>query len=351
MPKGVMWRGEDIYHAALSGFDGTIQARPEDVVGRVVPEEQRMIAMLIAPLMHGAAQWGLMNMLYAGGTVVLYVGRGFDAHEICRVIERERVMSMLVVGDAMARPIADAIADPATSYDLSSLLAISSGGAVFSPTVRDQLRTLLPNVFVVDSFGASETGANGQNVGTEARRFTVNPETTVLGEDLRPVTPGSGQIGRLARRGHIPLGYYKDEAKTAATFVTDADGERWVVPGDFATIEEDGAITVLGRGSQCINTGGEKVYPEEVEEALKSHPDVFDALVVGVPDDRFGERVAAVVAPRPGTTPTLDELSAHCRQTIAGYKSPRQVVLVDAVQRTPAGKANYRWAKETAAAG
>jgi len=172
----------------------------------------------------------------------------------------------------------------------------------------------------------------------------------VLDDDLRPVEPGSGVIGRVARTGHIPLGYYKDEAKTAATFVTDPDGVRWVVPGDFGTVEADGTIVLLGRGSQCINSGGEKIYPEEVEDALKGHPDVFDALVVGVPDERFGERVAAVVAARPGTTPTLDELASHCRKTLAGYKVPRQLTLVDAVKRSPAGKANYGWAKETAAA-
>jgi len=255
------------------------------------------------------------------------------------------------VGDAMARPLADALAEAGGSIDVSSVKSIGSGGAVFSTAIKEQLQALIPGVNIADSYGASETGASGtSSSGDDARRFTVSSEMQVLGDDLLPVAPGSGIIGRVARTGHIPQGYYKDEAKTAATFVVDPNGVRWVVPGDFGMVEADGTIQLLGRGSQCINSGGEKIYPEEVEDALKGHPDVFDALVVGIPDDRFGERVAAVVANRPGTSPTLEDLAAHCRQTIAGYKLPRQLTLVDAVKRTPAGKANYAWAKETALA-
>jgi 3-oxocholest-4-en-26-oate---CoA ligase len=204
----------------------------------------------------------------------------------------------------------------------------------------------------MDSFGASETGATGTVYDTDGPaagpRFTMGEFMTVLDDDLRPVAPGSGVVGHLARRGHIPLGYYKDDEKTAATFVTAADGTRWVVPGDFAVIEADGAITMLGRGSVCINTGGEKVYPEEVEAALKSHHDVFDAVVVGVPDDRYVEIVAALVQPRAGAEPSLDELQAHCREKLAGYKLPRRLVLIDAIPRTPVGKPDYRVAKTTA---
>jgi acyl-CoA synthetase (AMP-forming)/AMP-acid ligase II len=170
----------------------------------------------------------------------------------------------------------------------------------------------------------------------------------VLDDELRPIAPGSGVVGKLARRGHIPLGYYKDTEKTAATFVTAADGTRWVVPGDFAQVEADGTITMLGRGSVCINSGGEKVYPEEVEAALKSHPDVFDAVVVGVPDDRYVERVAAIVQARPDTEPSLEELQTHCREKLAGYKLPRQLVLTDVIPRTPVGKPDYRAAKVAA---
>jgi fatty-acyl-CoA synthase len=181
-------------------------------------------------------------------------------------------------------------------------------------------------------------------------RFPINEWTTVLDDDLRPVEPGSGVVGKMARRGNIPVGYYKDEAKTAATFVTDADGVRWAVPGDHATVDDDGIITLLGRGSGCINSGGEKIYPEEVEAALKSHPDVFDTLVVGLPDERFTERVAAVVQPRPGREPTLEQLAEHCRLHVAGYKVPRQLTLVDAISRTPSGKADYAWARKAAGA-
>jgi 3-oxocholest-4-en-26-oate---CoA ligase len=204
----------------------------------------------------------------------------------------------------------------------------------------------------MDSFGASETGAGGTVFDTEGvaagPRFTMGEFMTVLDDALCPVVPGSGVVGKLARRGHIPLGYYKDTEKTAATFVTAADGTRWVVPGDFAVVEADGTITMLGRGSVCINTGGEKVYPEEVEAALKSHSDVFDAVVVGVPDDRYVERVAAIVQSRPGTEPSLEKLQAHCRQQLAGYKVPRQLLLVDDIPRTPVGKPDYRAAKVAA---
>jgi fatty-acyl-CoA synthase len=229
---------------------------------------------------------------------------------------------------------------------------IGSGGAILSKAVKEQLRAALPNVMVIDSFGASETGANGSvmDIGAAAAgpRFTMGEHTTVLGDDLRPVEPGSGEVGRLAKKGHIPLGYYKDDDKTAATFLFDAAGVRWVMPGDFAVVEADGAITLLGRGSVSINTGGEKVFPEEVEAALKSHDDVFDAVVVGVPDERFVERVVALVTPRPGATPTLDELRDHCRRSIASYKAPRELHLVDEIIRTPAGKPDYRWGRATA---
>jgi len=205
---------------------------------------------------------------------------------------------------------------------------------------------------VMDSFGASETGAGGSVDDTQGPaagpRFTMGGFMTVLDNDANPLTPGSGEVGLLARRGHIPLGYYKDDEKTAATFTTSPDGTRWVVPGDFATIEADGTITMLGRGSVCINTGGEKVYPEEVEAVLKSHADVFDAVVVGVPDERFVERIAAIVQPRPGTEPTLEMLQDHCRAKLAGYKVPRQLVVTDDPVRTPVGKPDYRRAKALA---
>jgi fatty-acyl-CoA synthase len=268
-----------------------------------------------------------------------------------RMVEQEKVTTITVVGDAMARPLADELAANPDAYDLSALFALGSGGAILSQGVKDQFTQVRPDLIITDAFGASETGANGGGIGFSEEghpRFALNAETTVLDEDNRPIEPGSAKKGLLARSGHIPLGYYNDEEKTAKTFVHDADGKRWVIPGDFATVDDDGMITLYGRGSVSINSGGEKIFPEEVEAALKSHPAVFDAIVVGVPDDRFGQRVAAVVAPREGQAPTLDELVEHARTKIAGYKVPRELHLVEAVTRSPSGKADYRWAKAVA---
>ena len=261
---------------------------------------------------------------------------------------------MAIVGDAMARPLADALDKPGASYDTSSLFAIGSGGATYSEGVKAQLKKHLPNVLLLDTFGGSEGGNQGRGVeATESQagpRFQADETSAVLDENMKPLPPGTGKIGMLARKGRIPLGYYKDEEKTAKTFI-EADGTRWVVAGDMATIEADGTITLLGRGSNCINSGGEKIFPEEVEAALRSHPKVFDAIVVGVPDQRFGERVAAVVAAREGQTPTLEELDAHCRTYFAGYKVPRELHLVPSIQRSPSGKPDYPWARELAIEG
>jgi fatty-acyl-CoA synthase len=347
MPKGVMWRHEDLFFAAVSSAVGPIST-PEEIKEKALPEEFARPSLIVAPLMHGAAQWGMCNMLYAGAAVALYTEHGLDPHQVWGIVERERCMGLTLVGDAMGRPLADALADGTRTYDFSGFYRVGSGGGVFSPAVQQALKAQIPHIQVMDSYGASEMGAGGMSAEGGARRFVVSDELNVLDDDLRPVEPG--EIGRLARTGHIPLGYYKDEAKTRATFPVDADGRRWSVPGDFATIDDDGVVTLLGRGSQCINTGGEKVYPEEVEEALKSHPDVYDALVVGVPDERWGERVVAVVQARGDARPSIEDLAAHCRQAIAGYKVPRSVTYVDAVKRSPAGKADYRWAKETAGA-
>jgi acyl-CoA synthetase (AMP-forming)/AMP-acid ligase II len=266
------------------------------------------------------------------------------------VVEQEKVNVLVIVGDAMARPLTDALRE--AGHDTSSLMVVGSGGAILSPSTKQALSSLIPTTLIVDGFGASETGTVGSRssmpgtAGDDDRpRFTVNEQTTVLDEDLLPVAPGSGTMGRLARRGHIPLGYYKDESKTASTFV-EVDGVRWVLPGDMATVEEDGTVLLLGRGSVSINTGGEKVFPEEVEAVLKSHPAIFDAVVVGVPDERWGERVVAVVEPRTGKHLALEDIQAWCRTRMAGYKVPRQVSVVEKVVRSPSGKADYRWARE-----
>jgi acyl-CoA synthetase (AMP-forming)/AMP-acid ligase II len=238
---------------------------------------------------------------------------------------------------------------------MSSLIVFASGGAILSAATKAEIKRLLPDVVIVDTFGSSETGVAGTRSSvtdagaaeTGGPRFTVDGRTTVLDDDLRPVPPGSGQVGRLARQGHVPLGYYKDPAKSASTFVT-IEGQRWVLPGDMATVDEDGSIVLLGRGSLSINTGGEKVFPEEVEGVLKGHPAVFDVLVVGVPDERWGERVTAVAQLRPGASLTLEELAEHARSGLAGYKVPRGLIVVEEIRRGENGKPDYRWAKETA---
>jgi acyl-CoA synthetase (AMP-forming)/AMP-acid ligase II len=343
MPKGVIWRQEDIFFAAMGGgnYGGPGIETPDAIELSVAPSPAVVLAL--APLMHGNAQWTMFNALFGGSTLVLSTDRRFDPDAIWQLIAAEAINTVSLVGDAMARPLVDALrGEPPPS----SLFAIVSGGAILSPSIKTQMHDLMPAVLVFDSFGASETGANGVVETTASGpKFHMQESTTVVGDDHRPVAPG--ETGWLARRGHVPIGYYKDEKKTAATFV-EVDGQRWAIPGDLAVLETDGTITVLGRGSQSINSGGEKIFPEEVEAALKSHPAVFDALVVGIPDERWGERVAAIVAFRPSASATLEELAEHCRTTIADYKVPRALFPVDEISRQPSGKPDYRWAKTIA---
>jgi acyl-CoA synthetase (AMP-forming)/AMP-acid ligase II len=353
MPKGVMWRQEDLFFAGLQGGrpGGDPVTEPSEVVAHASDPDNAMNLLPAAPFIHGAAQLGGWISIFTGGKVVLQPGRSFDARRVCELIGEENVTTITLVGDAMARPLAEALAEK--TYDCASLVAIASAGAILSPAVRDRLQELLPETLILNNFGSTETGHQGSafpgsETGADGRpSFAMDKLSLVLDDDLRPIEPGSGKLGRLARSGRVPLGYYKDEAKTKERFVT-LDGVRYVLPGDMATVEADGRITVYGRGSNCINTGGEKVFPEEVEEALKAHPDVFDALVVGVADDKWMQRVAAVVQPRAGATPTLAELQAHCRDRIAGYKVPRQLALVSEVARYPSGKPDYAWARKIA---
>ncbi len=346
MPKGVMWRHADLFEAALMSmsFMGGPVTDPEQLRSRLLPESVNLTTMIVAPIMHGAAQWGMYIGMYMGGAAVLYGAHGFDPMEVWREIAAERCSRVMVVGDAIARPLIEALDRPDFDLDVSCLTSIGSGGALFSEVVKEQYRQRFPGIMISDSVGSSETGASASPAGA-GQNFRLSANMAVLDDDMRPVEPGSGAVGRLARKGAIPLGYYKDQAKTDATFVPDPDGVRWVIPGDFATVEADGTITLLGRGSACINTGGEKVYPDEVEAALKRHPAVADVVVVGVPDERFGQRVAAVVQAREGTNPTVEELSAHARAFIAGYKVPRDLRLVPQIGRTASGKADYAWAR------
>jgi acyl-CoA synthetase (AMP-forming)/AMP-acid ligase II len=352
LPKGVVWRQEDALFACFGGLDPMrlqgFATRPEEVFERIVAGS--FVFLPIAPLMHGAAQWTSFSWLFAGGTVVLAPARPrTDYAEVWRLVGAEGVNLLVVVGDAVARPLVDAYhagGGPA-AYETSSLLVIGSGAAPLSPTTKAELQELFPNVRIADGFGSSETGAQASNLG-DGRFAPYDADNAVLDDTtFEPVAPGSGALGRLARRGHIPLRYHKDPEKTAGTFV-EREGERWALTGDVATVLEDGTIRIFGRGSQCINTGGEKVYPEEVESVLRSHPGVYDALVVGVADPRWGQRVTAVVQPRPDASLTLEDLVAHCRAALAGYKVPKALVLVDEVVRSPVGKPDYRWAADVA---
>ena len=350
MPKGVMWRHEDIFFGALGGGGtGNPISSPEEIAERAAGAGLRCLPA--CPFMHGTAHWMALNSLFSGGSVVIDTDRHMDPARIWRLVASEAVTFLVIVGDAMGRPLVEAIEHLDPSVDLSGLTMLLSGGAILSPSVKRQLAAHLPDTLVIDGIGSSEAGGQGQMLATKdgeipsQPRFAMTPENTVLDDDLRPAAVGV--VGKLARRGHIPLGYYNDPEKTAATFPT-VDGVRWSIPGDHARIESDGTITVLGRGSVSINTGGEKVYPEEVEGALKSHGEVFDAVVVGVPDQRWGERVVAVVQGRDGARPAFEALDTHVRTHIAGYKAPRDVVFVDAIVRSPSGKPDYRWAKTVA---
>jgi acyl-CoA synthetase (AMP-forming)/AMP-acid ligase II len=352
MPKGVMWRQEDLFFSGLGGGAPTGEPvkKPEELAGRVAAGGAGITFFPAPPLMHGTSTLTAFIGFNFGQRVVLH--RKFVPEEVLRTIEKEKVTSMSLVGDAMLRPLIDALEGPMKGTDMSSMFSVSSSGAIMSDTVRRQFQALVPNVMLLNNFGSSESGFNGtatDDSGPERGfRIRVNPRTQVVDPaTYEPVV--IGEVGRVAQCGHVPLGYYNDPRKTAETFF-EKDGERWVLLGDMATVDEEGVVTVLGRGSQCINTGGEKVYPEEVEQALKSHPDVYDALVAGVPDAKWGHHVAAVVQLRSGAArPSLEDIQAHCRSRLAGYKVPRRLVIAESLRRSPSGKADYRWAREVAA--
>jgi len=355
MPKGVVWRHEDVFFALGGGIDqvsGERVDRPEEMAEKGLAAAPQVF-LPIAPLMHGATQWSVMGGSLVGRTNVLMAK--FDAQQIWRLVEAERVNGVMITGDAMGRPLVEALEEPGPSRDLTSFGVLVSSAAVFSPTVKDAFFEHFPNLLITDSIGSSESGGNGVALITRGNTamkgggptVRAGANTHVLDEEHRPVAPGSGVVGKLARSGNIPIEYYRDPAKTAETFI-ERDGVRYAMPGDFAMLEEDGTITLLGRGSVSINSGGEKIFPEEVESAIKSHPDAYDAVVVGVPDARWGSRVSAVVQPRAGASPTLEGIQAHCRTKIAGYKVPRELHLVDQIERAPSGKPDYRWARSVA---
>jgi acyl-CoA synthetase (AMP-forming)/AMP-acid ligase II len=352
MPKGVVWRHEDVFFALGGGIDamtGTRMERPEQMVEKGLAAGGPLTFLPIAPLMHGATQWGVMGQSFTGNRVVLVAK--FDPSEVWSLVEREKVNMVMITGDAMGKPLIEALDEPGASYDLSSLIGFTSTAALFSPSVKDEFFRHFPNLVMTDAVGSSESGNNGiTHVKPGATAMRSGPTVTSLGEtvvfddELNLVEPGSGVIGKIARSGNIPVGYYNDPKKTAEVFIN-VKGKRFVMPGDFATVEADGSVTLLGRGSICINSGGEKIFPEEVEAVVRSHPDVMDAIVVGAPDERFGQRVAAIIEPRPGhAPPSLEAVQEHCRTHVAGYKVPRQLHVVDKIERSPSGKPDYPWA-------
>ena len=357
MPKGVVWRHEDVFYALGGGIDpytGKKVDHETELVERAQAAGAQATSLPIAPLMHGATQWAVMGMSFHANRVILMAK--FDPHEVWHLVEEEKINTIMITGDAMGRPMVEALDTGADKYDTSSLFALTSSAAIFSASVKDDFFEHFPNLIMVDAIGSSESGSNGMMIvkpGETAMeggpRVTAFSDTIVFDEDFKLVEPRSGQVGKIARGGHVPIGYYKDPVKTAETFVV-VDGERYAMPGDFVRMEEDGTVTLLGRGSVSINSGGEKIYPEEVEGAVKSHPAIYDATVVGVPDERWGQRVVAVVQLREGMEcPPIGDVQVHCRTKIAGYKVPRELHVVDAIVRSPSGKPDYRWAQSVVA--
>jgi fatty-acyl-CoA synthase len=348
MPKGVMWRQDDLFNVLGGGGNLLMDIPPLSSLaegGERARATDPGATIAAAPLMHGTAQFTSMMTLTNGGTAACLPSRRFDAHEFWSEVERLKAAGAAIVGMAFAAPLLEALERNPGRWDLSSLRRLGSSGTMWSTENKQGLLKHLPGCVIFDSFGSSEAvgmGASTSAAGapTETAKFMVGPNAGVFTEDGRRVEPGSGERGLVAVSGFLPVGYYKDAEKTARTF-REFEGRRWSVPGDFATVEADGALKLLGRGSQVVNTGGEKVFPEEVEEALKRYPGVRDAAVVGVPDARFGERICAVVDFAGEAAPSLAELSGHVREHLAAYKAPRELVLAP-ILRAPNGKLDYK---------
>jgi len=353
MPKGVVWPHKSLFMGALGGggiyFQRPPIENPEDLAA-LVASAPPLSFFAIAPMMHGAAMWGSLISLLAGHAVVVNDQHHFDAEHILDIIERDQINIISMVGDAMALPLVKALEAHPGRWQLDRLMVVGNGGAVLSAQLQQRLKAALPRVALSNGMGSSETGLMGSGEKpTKGDGFMVlkaRPDLAVLSED-RQILNQPGDIGILARNGYTPIAYYGDAKKSAEVFVTVQD-RLWVLSGDNARIDEDGNIVVLGRGSQCINTGGEKVFPEEVEEAVRRYAAVADVLVVGLPDDRWGQKVAAVVEIAAGHAFDGPEFERICRERLSGYKVPKAVFLTDRVQRSPAGKADYRWATQYA---
>jgi fatty-acyl-CoA synthase len=353
MPKGVMWRHDDLIKAthttanALFAGDADYEALAESITG------PGLASLPACPLMHGTGQFTAFIALSSGGSITSLTARTLDVDELLDTVEAKQIQSLTIVGDAFAKPILRALEANPTRWDLSSLFLIASSGVMWSEAVKHGLLEHHPTMMLVDAYSSSEAIGLGQSVSTAGAeagtaKFVLGENARVITDDGRDVEPGSGETGRVAVRGYTPIGYYKDPDKSAATFVT-LDGDTYSIPGDYATVEADGSLTLLGRGSVCINTGGEKVFPEEVEEVLKQHPTVFDAVAVGLPDDKFGEAITAVI--QPSDAQGLDEqaLINHVKEHLASYKAPKRIVPVDTIGRAPNGKVDYKRLRQYAA--
>ena len=355
MPKGVMWRQDDLIRAVVAVGNNVLLSNPEDVgfdAAIATISQPGLPGLPACPLMHGTG-WYTANLYLSGaGSVVLLEDRHFDVEELITTIEREKVAALTIVGDAFAKPIVRALDAEPDRWDISSLVLITSSGVMWSTAAKQGLLRHNPNMFLVDSFSSSEAIGLGSSVsfaGAEEKtaHFSLGSDVAVIADDGTRVLPGSGDRGRVAVPGFVPIGYYKDPEKSASTFIQ-FEGRRFSMPGDYATVEADGTITLLGRGSVCINTAGEKVFPEEVEEVLKTHPEVRDAVVVGVPDEKFGESITAVVELAPDTAPSPSELIDHVKAVLASYKAPRSVLFIDTIGRAPNAKVDYKRMKQYA---
>ena len=360
MPKGVVWRMEDVLMTLGGGIDavtGEKYPTPEAFADKCLQDQT--IALALAPFMHGGAQWQSFNSFFSGWKLIINDQVSFDADYVWEVVAKEKVMNLTIMGDAMGRPLCDALPRAIEKgLDLSSLFVLSSTASVFSASIKDTILEYLPNLFLIDAVGSSETGATGVNIHTKdgklkdsggGPKFTKPNFSEILNLDTKEVIPPSDTetIGYLARKGHVPVAYYKDEEKSKKTFI-EVGGERYSIPGDMAKYEEDGQMTLLGRGSVSINSGGEKIFPEEVEMALKAHPNIFDCLVVGVKDDRWGQKVVAVIQRRENDELSLNDIKDAASKYIASYKMPKEIVFSELIERAPSGKPNYQWAQEFA---
>ncbi|MGE4605412.1 MAG: acyl-CoA synthetase [Myxococcota bacterium] len=347
MPKGVLWRQEDVFCSAL--YSGNAESL-EAVVNRAARGGPRVLTS--PPFMHGAAHWVAFNMWHVGGTVIVQSDvKRLDPADIWSTVEREGATALTIVGDAFGRPLVDEL--QRGDYDVSSLRLLTSGGAILTAALKQEFLDLVPGLRILDALGSSESGTQAAQYSTQGEEVTTGdfkmyPDNVVLSDDLSTVlSEGATEIGWLARSGRVPLGYYKDPEKTRATFPI-VEGKRYSVPGDRASLEVDGTLKLLGRDSVTINTGGEKVFAEEVETALKHHPDVYDTVVVPTPHERWGQQVTALVRLREGVSPTEAALKGVAREHIAAYKLPKRFIFVDEIVRSPSGKADYRWARSTA---